>query len=240
MVRKSSKDISRSPYNLTGERRRIGFNRSITSQRTDQSSPERVVNIVCPSQSSAGKPAVKSSLKLRKRLQRSLSAMDPEQKAYKPNYTSIQKSSLKPLHDTNLSMTNLFKKAQNRMVTPTKSCLSQSIGNRNSRSKSKNNKSVSRLATFSGTKSVRSTKSKKRSQSRNKRGAGPLSSLNSKSNILRSNSSLSNNVSEQLNRNQIADRERRRVRKYKAKIDTTPSKLTPIASNEKDLKLAGG
>ena len=39
----------------------------------------------------------------------------------------------------------------------------------------------------------------------------------------------------------MAERELRRVKKYKAKkIDTTPSKLTPLASNEKDLKLAGG
>ena len=124
------------------------------------------------------------------------------------------------------------------MVTPTKSYFSGSIGNQNSHSRSRQNKSISRLATFSGTKSNKSNK--KRSQSRNKRNAGPLSSLNSRSRILRSNSSLSNNVSEQLNKSKMAEREKRRVKKYKAKIDTSATKLTQITSNATELKLAGG
>ena len=38
----------------------------------------------------------------------------------------------------------------------------------------------------------------------------------------------------------MREREERRVKKYKAKIDTSATKLTQIASHATELKLAGG
>ena len=48
---------------------------------------------------------------------------------------------------------------------------------------------------------------------------------------------MSNNVSEQLNKN---TRETRRTRKYRRKIDTSAQKLTPLPSASVEMNIAGG
>ena len=123
--------------------------RSMTSTRTDKSSPERLVNIVCPSQSSVEKPSCirRSQSVIRRARQSSLAKLPKVSKIPRKdlNYMSFQKSGKKN-SISNISTENLYRKAQNRMITPIKhGVLSTSLIQQKTRSKSKPRKAVSVL-----------------------------------------------------------------------------------------------